>query len=95
VVYGSGVDDDDIRQLVKRLSRPRKDGARVIERAAIMAAGVDADAVLAWVTEHGGEAEEATPTARRHGLHGDRLHDDGGTQARNPARFVIPAAALD
>ena len=89
------MEDDDIRRLVRRLGRPRPDGARVIERAAIMAEGVDADAVLAWILEHGGEAEAAKPTKARHGLHGDRLHDDGGTQARNPSRFVLPAGALD
>ena len=89
------MEDDDIRTLVKRLARPRPDGASVVERAAIMAAGTDADAVMAWITEHGGEAEEAKPTKRRHGLHGDRLHDDGGTKARNPSRFVLPPGTFD
>jgi len=56
------VDDDAIRTLVTRLSRPHPSGGDVIERAAILAAGSDADASVVWIGEHGGEPEMA-PTA--------------------------------
>lgn len=88
------MDDDAIRSLVTRLARAHPAGGTVIERAAIVAAGGDSDAVIAWILAHGGEPEASTPTAARHGLHGARLHDSGGSAPRNAARFVLPAGAL-
>jgi hypothetical protein len=89
------VDDDTIRDLVGRLSRPDRTGGRVIERAAIVAEGGDAQAVIAWILAHGGAPEAAAETSARHGLHGSRLHDSGGTAPRTASRFVLPAGALD
>ena len=89
------MEDSDIRQLIARLGRRHSSGGLVVERAAILAEGVDVDAVLAWITAHGGVPEEAAATATRHGLHGSRLHDDGGTAPRAPARFVFAPGALD
>jgi hypothetical protein len=88
------VDDDEIRSLVTRLARAHPAGGTVIERAAIVAAGGDSEAVIAWILAHGGEPEASAPTATRHGLHGARLHDSGGSAPRNAARFVLPAGAL-
>jgi hypothetical protein len=89
------VDDDAIRSLVVRLARPRPGGGATIERAAIVAEGADFDAVMSWIVAHGGEAEARTESAPRHGLHGSRLHAGGGSRPRAPARFTLPAEALD
>jgi hypothetical protein len=89
------VDDDAIRSLVARLARPRPMGGATIERAAILAEGADFDAVMAWIMAHGGQAEAGTASAPRHGLHGSRLHASGTSSSRVPARFTLPAGALD
>jgi hypothetical protein len=89
------VDDDAIRSLLTRLARAHPAGGTVIERAAIVAAGADSEGVMAWILAHGGKPEAAVETANRHGLHGSRLHDSGGREARVPSRFVLPAGALD
>ncbi len=90
------VDDEEIEALVKRLARPHASGGKVIERAAILAEGADFDAVMAWITAHAGEPEvTSASTATRTGLHGARLHDSGGSQARTPSRFILPVDALN
>jgi hypothetical protein len=89
------MDDDAIRSLVTRLARPHPSGGTVIERAAIIAEGADAEAVMTWILAHGGEPEAAAETQTRHGLHGSRLHAGGGSGPRSPSRFVLPAGALD
>jgi hypothetical protein len=87
------VDDDAIRALVTRLARPHPSGGEVIERAAVLAEGVDLAAVIAWIIAHGGIAETRVAAAPRHGLHG-RLNDSGGAEPRTPLRYVLPAGAL-
>jgi hypothetical protein len=89
------VDDDAIRSVVARLARPRAGGGATIERAAIVAEGADFDAVVTWILARGGVAEAEPETAPRHGLHGSRLHDSGGSRSRTPARFILPGGALD
>lgn len=89
------VDDDAIRLLVRRLARAHPAGGTVIERAAVVAAGADTEAVLTWILAHGGKPEAAVETTTRHGLHGSRLHAGGGVEPRVPSRFVLPAGALD
>jgi hypothetical protein len=90
------MDDDAIRCLVTRLSRPHPSGGAVIERAAILAAGSGASAVLTWITAHAGEPEDLPPVASRGGgLHSARLHGTtgaGGT--RTPLRYVLPPGVL-
>ncbi len=86
--------DDTIRALVIRLSRPHRSGGEVIERAAIMAAGADSAAVIAWITDHAGVPEIAAAKAPRRGLHGSRLSDGSEAQSKAPLRFVLPAGAL-
>jgi hypothetical protein len=93
--YACSVDDDEIRSLVTRLARPRAGGGATIERAAIVAEGADFDAVMAWIVARGGVAEAEAETAPRYGLHGSRLHASGGSRSRAPARFILPAGALD
>jgi hypothetical protein len=84
-------DDDAIRDLVARLSRPHRTGGRVIERASLLAEGSDFGAVIAWIEAHGGEPE--APAAKRSsgGLHSSRLT---GPADPTPLRFILPAAAL-
>jgi hypothetical protein len=88
------VDDDAIRSLVKRLGRPHPSGGTVMERAAILAAGADFDAIMEWILAHGGEAEAMAPKPARSGLYGARFHDSDASDARTPSRFVLPADAL-
>ena len=87
-------EDDEIRALVIRLSRPHSSGGEVIERAAIMAAGADSAAVIAWIADHAGVPENAVAEAPRRGLHGSRLSAGGEAQSKAPLRFVLPAGAL-
>lgn len=86
------LDDDEIRHLLKRLARRNAAGADVIDRAAILAEGVDSSAVLAWIEAHGGVAEVNAPAAPG-GLHGGRL-STSDTATRATRRYVLPAGVL-
>jgi hypothetical protein len=88
------MDDDAIRALVIRLSRRHRSGGKVIERAAILAEGADSDAVVGWIVAHAGRPEESAAKPAPRGLHGSRLTSTG-EGARAPARYVLPAGALD
>lgn len=88
------MDDDAIRCLVTRLSRPHPSGGAVIERAAILAAGTGASAVLTWITAHAGEPEELAPATLGRGLHSPRLATSGGADSRTPLRYVFPPGTL-
>lgn len=89
-----GMDDDAIKVVVSRLARKHPLGT-VIERAAIMAEGSDADALMTWIMAHGGKPEVTAEKAVRQGLHGARMHTPAATSSRPPARFVLPVGALD
>jgi hypothetical protein len=84
------MDDDAILALVTRLARPTSAGGQVIERAAIMAAGADSRAIVAWILAHDGEPEQSASIAPSRGLHGAR----GADPDRVPQRFVMPAGVL-
>jgi hypothetical protein len=87
--------DDEIRDLVARLSRPHASGGKVIERAAILADGADFAAVLAWIDAHAGKPESAVTAKGGGGLHGARLSSGGGGGSEAPPlRFVLPAGVL-
>ncbi len=88
------MDDNTIRTLVTRLSRPHPSGGDVIERAAILAEGADSAAILTWVLTHAGEPEDLAPRVSAHGLHDTRLHDSVYAGHRTPLRYVLPAGAL-
>jgi hypothetical protein len=93
---GDPVTADTIRLLLRRLGRRHASGGTVVERAAILAEGGDFDKIVAWIAERGGGPEMPVASASvRHGLHGTRLHDSGGSQGRAPLRFVLPPGALD
>lgn len=66
----------------------------MIERAAILAAGVDFPAVMDWIIAHSGTPDATVSTTRSRGLHGSRISDGGAAAARKPARFVLPAETL-
>jgi hypothetical protein len=80
------LDDDGIRLLVERLSRPHRSGGRVIERAAILAEGLRSTAVLDWLGDHDWTPEADAPKAdTRGGLYGTR---DYGRRNQMPRRYV-------
>lgn len=87
------MENDDIQVLVDRLSRAHASGGRVIARAAIMAEGIDAAAVVAWILDHDGRPESGASAAPGAGLH---RRDTGVAAAsdRPPVRYVLPASAF-
>jgi hypothetical protein len=88
------MDDEAIVALVTRLARPHGSGGRVIERAAIMAAGCDSPAVIAWIIRHSGTPEpSASAGSAQGGLHGSRLTTRAGDRS-TPRRYVLPAGVL-
>jgi hypothetical protein len=88
------MDDEAIRAIVIRLARPHPSGGGVIERAAIVAEGSDAGAIIAWITDHAGEPEMRAAAPHGRGLHGARLSSSGAGGSERPLRFVLPASAL-
>ena len=87
------MDEGAIVDLVTRLGRPHPSGGKVIERAAIVAAGPDSPAVIAWIVSHEGTPEMTTSTAKRGGLHGPRFA--AAAEERSvPSRYVLPAGVL-
>ena len=87
------MEEQQIRELVTRLARPHRSGGHVVERAAIMAEGGEAQAVLAWIDAHDGVPEAPSASGSGRGLHGSRLDGPGNVSAR-PRRFILPAGAL-
>jgi hypothetical protein len=86
------MEEEAIRTLVTRLSRQHPSGGTVVERAAILAAGADFDAVIAWILDHHGSPETVAAPAPKGGLYGARVSPTSG--ADTPRRFVLPAGAL-
>jgi hypothetical protein len=86
--------DSDIEALVKRLARPHSSGGTVVERAPLLASGIDFAAVMAWISDHAGVAETIVSEPPRRGLHGPLIGVSGGTAPRTPLRFVLPAGAV-
>jgi hypothetical protein len=86
---GDPAPDAAIRAVVTRLSRPRPSGGSVIERAAILAEGSDAEAIIRWILAHAGRAETLPAPAPAQGLHGSRR--SGGALERHPQRYTLPA----
>jgi hypothetical protein len=86
--------DDDIRAIVARLSRPHASGGDVIERAAILAEGADAHAIVDWIMAHAGQPEPTVPPASARGLHGPRPSEGRGAQGGVTRRYILPVGAL-
>jgi hypothetical protein len=87
--------DDEIRALLSRLSRRHPSGGTVVERAAIVAEGADSGAVVTWILDHAGVPEAVADTSSKRGLHSPRLSGPTGSDSRPPARYVLPAGALN
>jgi hypothetical protein len=87
--------DDEIRALLSRLARRHPSGGTVIERVAIVAEGADSAEVVAWILDHDGEPEAATVRSSKGGLHSPRLSEPFGSDVRPPARYLLPAGALN
>jgi hypothetical protein len=87
--------DEEIRTLLSRLARRHPSGGTVIERVAIVAEGADSAEVVAWILEHEGEPEATIASSSKGGLHSPRLSEPTGPDARPPARYVLPAGALN
>jgi hypothetical protein len=88
------VDDDVIRDLVIRLSRPDASGGRTIERAVILAEGSHMAEIVTWILARGGTAEAVPAATSTGGLHGPR-RTTGESQTSVPLRYVLPAGALN
>jgi len=86
------IDDEHIRDLIAGLARPHRSGGDVVERAAILAAGSDATAIVECIVAHGGAPEAPAAVTPRGGLHGARQHDN--RRVAPPSRYVLPAGAL-
>jgi len=90
------MEDDEIKALMIRLGRRHPSGGSVVERAAILAEGVDVAAVMDWIDEHDGTPEAAVTSASAgRGLHADRADVAAAARTQAPLRYVLPAAALD
>jgi hypothetical protein len=87
--------EDEIRALLSRLSRRHPSGGTVIERAAIVAEGADSAAVVTWILDHAGEPEAVGDASSKQGLHSPRLSGPIGSEPRPPARYILPAGALN
>ena len=87
--------DEEIRVLLSRLARRHPSGGTVIERVAIVAEGADSAEVVAWILDHAGEPETAAASSSKGGLHSPRLSEPIGSEPRPPARYVLPAGALN
>jgi hypothetical protein len=88
---GERAPDAAIRAVVTRLSRPHPSSGTVIERAAILAEGSDADAIISWILAHSGRPEALPAPAAAGGLHGSRR--SGGSLERHPQRYILPAGS--
>lgn len=89
------MDDDAIRTVVTRLSRPHPSGGEVIERAAILAEGAESASILAWIEAQDGRPEElAAKAAPTGGLHSARRYGGGPTDTKVPRRYVLPPGVL-
>ena len=82
-----------VRAIVTRLSRASAPGEAVIERAAIMAEGANAHAIISWILAHGGRPAASASHAPARGLHGARSSSNRGS-ASPPSRYVLPADIL-
>lgn len=89
------MEDDEIRSILARLSRPHPSGGSVVERAALMAEGVDPAELLAWIEARGGTPESAASSKPARGLHSARLSAHAGGGDAKPQRYVLPPGVLD
>jgi hypothetical protein len=90
----SPVDDDEIRRVVERLSRPHPSGGSVIERAAILAEGAKSAAIMEWITTREWQPEEDAPAVSGRGSLGLHARERDRSNRPAPRRYVLrPAPA--
>ena len=89
-----GMDDEEIRAVVKRIARPSAKGGATVERATLLAEGSDVAEIEAWILRAGGTPETAAP-ARGAGLNADRINEREASRTPAPLRYVLPPGALD
>jgi len=51
--------------------------------------------LVAWILDHAGEPEAAAEASSKRGLHSPRISEPIGPAPRAPARYVLPAGALN
>ena len=51
--------------------------------------------MVAWILDHAGEPEALVDKSSKGGLHGPRVSDPIRPGPRAPARYVLPAGALN
>ena len=88
------MEEQAIRSVVTRLARRHPSGGQVIERAAIVAEGIDSGEILAWIASHDGKPEMESPGPVGHGLHGGRFDAGSARRSQTPQRYVLPPDAL-
>lgn len=91
------IEESAIRDIVVRLARPARSGGHTVERAAMLAEGADFGDIEAWIISRGGSPQEpagAKPSGGG-GLHGDRDRTNRMRASAPPARYVLPASALE
>ncbi len=88
------MDEAAIQALLTTLARAHPSGGKVVERAAVMAAGSDSPQVLAWISDHGGRPEMAVRTSSAGGLHGSRFTTASAGGEQTPLRYVFEASVL-
>ncbi len=89
------MEDEAIRELLKRLARAHPSGGSVIERVAITSQGSGSESVLRWMIDHGAQPEAALATTARQGVHETGRGDAPTATSAAPARYILPAGALD
>lgn len=89
-----GMDDADIRTLVRRIARKSSKGGYTVERATLVAEGSDVTDIERWILAAGGVAETAAP-AKGAGLFADRVSEREASRAVAPLRYTLPAGAFD
>jgi hypothetical protein len=89
------IEETTIRAIVVRLARPSASGARVVERAAILAEGSDCAEIVAWIVRKGGEPCDDGTAPHGRGLHAERANARSSPASVAPSRYVLPASALD
>jgi hypothetical protein len=83
--------DEEISAVVARLSRPNREGGRVIERAVIMAEGSRSAEILDWLATASWQPEAPSDAKIGGGLHSMRQDSARGAgRPAPPRRYVSP-----
>jgi len=89
------MEQDAIRDTVRRLARPHVSGGSVIERSVVIAEGAGSAEIMDWISAHDGVGDSSAAVQRGQGLHGARISPPAAATAGLARRWVLPAGALD